>query len=908
MTHTQHTVNQTKPTTVLFIDGLRHQLTTNATGTLFANDIGIDFCIDTGSSISLMARSTQRKYFPDAVVNDCPVTGIALTGIGKGPELCHYINVQVKLRSNNGSDSLFDAEIYLVNELPCRILLGVNFLKTNDLNISWASKTKPDRLHKSTNLDDTYFAFSTSPSIAKRKAALLYSTSTFVLLPGTGRNVSVRYRDLPPAANGYTIRPRPLGSPALDSYASLVNGIVDGFNVDNVPIANFGNRPVKILANQCLGSLSPCTTSKPPQCETYINLASVFEGLPPIQEQDDEKTGFPYIVTPPPEEDKPFIDKAIISDHWGPEYKTSIMNVLLTHNALFSSKLGKFNDGIEMPIPFKDESDLSGLRQFPYNLSKKDKEAMNSVLDPLRKAGVIEPVPLGTPSPIASPAFVVYRNDKPRVVVDLRRVNSKGYIDAYPLPRQDTILQALGGRSIFSSVDMVKSFFQQPIKPADRWKTAFVTPHRGHEQMTRASMGFASSPAFFQHRMELLFGKYLWDFVLVYIDDIIIFSKDPQSHIRHLDKVLRILRESGVTLNLSKCVFAQPSLKALGHYINRLGLSTTDDKVEAIKNLKFPTTLRELETGLGLFGYYRHFVPHFSSIARPLLVAKTKALKGSPISGQARRNWANKSPSTSMFGSDDELTACHSAWNTLKDKLCNAPVLAYPDFNQGFILYTDGSKERGFGVALHQKDSEGIERPILFLSRDITPAEHNYWPTELETAALIWALDKLPQYFDHGKFTVYTDHASIKQTFHDLGPAKGKRSARLTSWRLQLSKYADRMEVLHRAGRTHKNADALSRLPVINTEKTVPGDVATCLHVDTPFCSQLVQPAYPVDTSPAGDQRVTYIFNITDQLRDDIVKHLPSDRALGKVYSDILQRAQTSRNTDDGPITTLHSF
>jgi hypothetical protein len=133
-----------------------------------------------------------------------------------------------------------------------------------------------------------------------------------------------------------------------------------------------------------------------------------------------------------------------------------------------------------------------------------------------------------------------------------------------------------------------------------------------------STIGLASSLAFFQHRIERIFRQYLWQFVLVYIDDIIIFSKDIETYIRDLSTVLSLLYKSGITLNLRKCYFAQSGLQALGHYVSRLGLSIVEEKVEAIRALKFLITLAELEYGLGFFGYYRKFVPHFIGISRPL--------------------------------------------------------------------------------------------------------------------------------------------------------------------------------------------------------------------------------------------------------------------------------------------------
>ena len=249
--------------------------------------------------------------------------------------------------------------------------------------------------------------------------------------------------------------------------------------------------------------------------------------------------------------------------------------------------------------------------------------ACDEVLRPLGEAGCVRTLPLGEPSPAASPVFVVYIKGKPRVVVDLRKVNARLRPDAYPLPKQDDILGALGGAGIFTSLDITKSFFQQRILESDQWKTAFVTPHRGQEVLTVSTMGLANSPGFFQHRMEDLLRRYLWDYVLVYIDDVVIFSRTPDEHIDHLEKILSALEESSISLSPAKYHFAYPSIKLLGHEVSRLGIATAADKVEAIRRKAFPENLHQLETGLGLFGYYRKYVLFFSAIAEPLQKIKT---------------------------------------------------------------------------------------------------------------------------------------------------------------------------------------------------------------------------------------------------------------------------------------------
>jgi hypothetical protein len=712
---------------------------------------------------------------------------------------------------------------------------------------------------------------------------------------------------------------------ARHTFGSLINGIVDD-QPRPLPYANFGQTPIALHAGQVIGILEECPCSPPEHCEIYLGLAEVFEGLPPVEEgaEGAYPDGYPYLVQQP--QSSLDIDKANVSEHWGTEKRQEVLDVIQQNAPLFRNELGCFNDGVEMPIPFKNGADVEDLKQVPYSLSIKDRRAMDEILDPLKDIGVVEDVPLGKPSPVSSPAFVVWKDGKPRVVVDLRRVNSKLYVDAYPLPKQDDILTAMHGSEVFSVLDMTKSFFQQKICPGDRWKTAFVSPHRGQEQLTVSTMGLASSPSFFQHRMEQLFGKYLWKFVLVYIDDTIIFSKDIDSHIRHLSTVLRILCKSGATLSLAKCFFAQPGLRALGHFVSRLGLSTVEQKVEAVRALAFPTNLQELEHGLGFFGYYRKFVPYFAAIARPLQILKTRGFKGVSVDKKIRKAHAIKTKVADVAeGSDppDTLIArCKEAWETLKEKLCSAPTLAFPNFDRPFILYVDGSRERGYGVALHQEDLEGVERPILFLSKELNPTEENYWPSELETGALVWALEKLPQYLDHGKMTVYTDHSSLRDAFKDQGPVRGKRSLRLANWRLFLSKYQDRMEIRHRPGKQHINADALSRMPTeespVEESPTllVPASVRTWIPARSnakllPEQNVQLQHAYPVRTRRMTAAPLVTTPDATEPTGDSLEPMPPSpqDRSPSPNDTDASVPEQRSRPAfplpDDVTATTV---
>ena len=376
--------------------------------------------------------------------------------------------------------------------------------------------------------------------------------------------------------------------------------------------------------------------------------------------------------------------------------------------------------------------------------------------------------------------------------------------------------------------------------------------------------------------MERLLGAFLWQFVLVYVDDIIIYSPSLKTHLYHLDQVLKLLDESGVTLSLAKCHFAYPSIKALGHHVSRLGVSTLEEKVEAVRGMSFPSTLRQLETGLGFFGYYRKFVPHYAAIARPLMKLKTRGFKDSPPKGQPRRRHAegtkiedNSNVSATKVIEPNQKAL--EAWETLKDRLCSAPTLAFPDFHQPFILYTDGSKEKGFGAALHQIDKEGMERPILFLSRDLSNAETRYWATELEAGALVWALTKLPQYFDDGPFTVVTDHSALKSALQTK--TTGRRSNRLNEWSMYLSTFLPRMKIVHRPGTSHGNADGLSRLPVVSKS------------------------TFPVT-----------IIRAEEEFLSSISEAIPEDPNFGKLFEILKKQMEVIKDNETGPNTVYQSY
>lgn len=830
----------------------------------------LSMCVDTGAGISLVDAEVARLFFPHCT--PAPMPGnrhIGIRGVGAGSDASNvYITPDIVMKTTGGSLLTIQGELHLVKHLGCNVILANDILSPAGATIDvqgQAVRFFSRYTVKARAMRGVVRAGERGPppDQKQRKARwiAIRAASAEVVEPGKGIPLPVSHAKVAADVN-WLLEPMLISDRKSASLAGLPRAIIDP-RATILPFANLGTTPIAIRKRQILGYIAPVENHNLTRWPATVLLAAA----------DDEEAENPLQV-PEPVTAEPV--RADISDHLDPDDRTAVQEIINRHHRLFRPTLGLFADGTEMPLRFMDETDFTGLKQRPYPLSRKDREVMDRILDPLLENGRIERVPLGDKNPIASPAFIVWNKGKPRVVVDLRKVNMRLLPNAYPLPTQQDVLQSLGGSTLFSSMDIQQGFFQQPIREDDRFKTTFGTPHRGLERFTVATMGLATSPGFFQQRMEEVLTRYLWQFALVYVDDIIIYSPGLGEHLKHLDRVFAALEASGVTMSLKKCHFAYPSVALLGHHVGRLGISTQEEKVEAIRNLAFPETLGELEGVVGLFNYYRDFVDFFADTIEALEALKTRLLRNSPRSGNQRASYTAR---TKVVGFEDSIeykslvADARLAFDAIKQALINAPTRAYPDFKRPFILYVDASKQRGIGVALHQVGTDGIERPILFLSRRLNAAERRYWATELECLGLIWALRKLPQYLD-GEFTVVTDHIALVSALQS--PATGHRSNRLANWALVLSAYLPRMKIRYRKGASHDNVDALSRLRNLNddSENVPPSDYDK---VRQAIADQAGGPADVYMVSATG---VEFADELKERLRED----LPHDATLGKIF------------------------
>lgn len=392
-------------------------------------------------------------------------------------------------------------------------------------------------------------------------------------------------------------------------------------------------------------------------------------------------------------------------------------------------------------------------------------------------------------SPWASPAVIMIKKDGSiRFCCDYRRLNKVTCKDAYPLPRVEESLDALGNAQLFSTLDLTAGYFQVAMSEEDRAKTAVTTPF-GLFEWTRMPFGLCNAPATFQRLMGVVFGDLTFDVLLIYLDDIIIFSKDFDSHCQRLEVVFNRLRQHGLKLKPSKCFLLKPEVKFLGHLISSQGIKVDEEKTQVLETWPAPKNVRGLRQVLGFMSYYRRFVPGFAQLARPLHALVGKGGKGKPVETL------------------DWTTECQTAFDKLKQSLMSPPVLAYPDFSQPFVLTTDGSLH-GLGAVLSQRHG-GTERVIAYASRGLRGSEkndRNYSAFKLELLALKWAVtEKFKEYLIYSKFSVITDHNPLRYLeTANLGAVEQR-------WVAQLAEF--NFEVYYKPGRQNINADVLSRIP-----------------------------------------------------------------------------------------------
>ncbi|KAK1647758.1 hypothetical protein QYE76_065563 [Lolium multiflorum] len=426
------------------------------------------------------------------------------------------------------------------------------------------------------------------------------------------------------------------------------------------------------------------------------------------------------------------------------------------------------------------------IAQPPYKMGPKELVELKAQIDELEQKGFIQESvsPWGTPV-----IFVDKRDGGKRMCGDYRNLNNVTIKNKYPLPRIQDLFDQVQGAGVFSKIDLRSGYHQIKIKKEDVPKTAFVSRY-GHHEYLVVPFGLTNAPAIFMNLMNKIFMKYLDKFVIVFIDDILIYSKDKEEHAKHLKIVLQTLREHQLYAKFSKCKFWLDSVEFLGHVITKEGIAVNPSKVQSVLEWKSPKNAKEIRGFLGMAGYYRRFIEGFSKIAGPM----TKLLK----------------KNTPFVWTDE----CEASFQTLKDKLTTAPVLAVPEPGKDYTVYCDASKN-GLGCVLMQD-----RKVIAYGSRQLKPHEHNYPVHDLELAAVVYALKSWRQFLYGSKCELYTDHKSLKYFF-----TQKELNMRQKRW-LELIKDYD-LKINYTPGKANVVADALSRKSTENqpTEWEIPKEL-----------------------------------------------------------------------------------
>jgi hypothetical protein len=424
--------------------------------------------------------------------------------------------------------------------------------------------------------------------------------------------------------------------------------------------------------------------------------------------------------------------------------------------------------GIEHQIDFVLGATIPNRPAYRSN-PEETKELQRQVEELMAKGHVRESM-----SPCAVPVLLVPKKDGTwRMCVDCRAINNITVKYRHPIPRLDDMLDELHGSCIFTKIDLKSGYHQIRMKEGDEWKTAFKTKYGLYEWLVMP-FGLTNAPSTFMRLMNHALRAFIGRFVVVYFDDILVYSKDLNEHINHLQCVLDVLRKEKLYANLKKCSFCMEKVVFLGYVISAKGIEVDEEKVKAIKEWPTPNSITEVRSFHGLASFYRRFVKNFSTLAAPLTEIVKKSVGFKWGSGQDR------------------------AFIEIKERLCGTPLLALPDFSKTFEIECDASGI-GIGAVLMQE-----KRPIAYFSEKLSGAALNYPTYDKELYALVRALETWQHYLWPKEFVIHTDHESLK---HLKG--QGKLNKRHAKWVEFIETFP--YVIKYKQGKENIVADALSR-------------------------------------------------------------------------------------------------
>lgn len=411
-----------------------------------------------------------------------------------------------------------------------------------------------------------------------------------------------------------------------------------------------------------------------------------------------------------------------------------------------------------------------------YRRSVLENNEIKRQIQELIQKGHIRP----SASPCGSPIVLAKKKDGTwRLCIDYRALNKISVKNRYPIPRIDDLLDQLRGAKFFTKVDLKSGYHQVPIDPADVWKTAFKSKEGLFEWLVMP-FGLTNAPATFMRLMNDVLRPFIDSFVVVYLDDILIFSRTWSEHLQHVEQVLSTLQKHKLYANIEKCSFGMQSIQYLGYIIDVEGVHVDPAKIQIIQDWPSPKNFTELRSFLGLANFYRRFVFGFSHISWPL----NQSLRGG---AQAKFQWTE---------------AQQQAFEELKKRLCSAPVLVLPDLHQAFEIETDAS-DYALGAVLTQNG-----HPVAYHSETFSDTVRKYPTYDKELYAIVQACKQWKHYILGKETVIHTDHKPL-QFLQTQGKLQNDRHQR---WSVYLQQF--HLNIRHKKGSSNKVADCLSRPPI----------------------------------------------------------------------------------------------
>ena len=520
-------------------------------------------------------------------------------------------------------------------------------------------------------------------------------------------------------------------------------------------------------------------------------------------------------------DDTSWLDNIEIDESLTVEQKNIFYNLLRKYSDVFSkhdfdlgcTDLGTHRINLTDDIPIKQPD-----RRIPPHLIPEVRKILQEWLN--------QSIISESDSPYASQLVLVKKKcGAIRPCVDMRLLNAKTIKDAFPLPSFEQAIDALKGSRYYSSLDLTQGYLQVPLDPKDRMKTAFRGLGSLYE-FNRLCFGLCNATGTFSRIMKRMLGDYQFILLILFLDDVLVYSYTFDEMLERLEKVFERLRKHNMKLKPKKCHFFKKVISYLGHEISEKGVHTDKDKIRAVAECNIPQTTAELRSFIGLTSYYRRFVKSFATIVSPLndlLVGEKTACK--------------KKKSVSIV--DKWTPECMNAFECLKQKLTSAPVLAYPDFNLPFIVEVDASIQ-GLGAVLSQKQN-GKMVVIAYASRRLKQHERsmrNFSSMKIEMLALTWAIcKKFKDYLFGAHFTVLTDNNPLSHLMNS------KKSVAEMGWLADLAQFD--FTIQYRSGKSNVSADWLSR-HAMDDGSELPVEEVNAVISESLSCTEMPDPLVSV--------------------------------------------------------------